>query len=249
VHYLTGLIVAKLNNSGAHQWLTNIEANYPSNAGSITCDNSGNAYLGIGFSGTIYPGLLSFTASGTGDGLYSKVKVSGANAGPDKHLGACCTVTQIGTPAMANCSYLWSPGTDLSATNVAEPICSLTAGSRTYTLTCTTNAGCITTDQVTVDMNGIICCRMGDEELVQTDKISVSNPSTDKITLINNNNTNVILEVEIYDVMGKRISIYPLHSNNRETEINISEYKNGFYFLTVIFENGNKQTEKILIGK
>ncbi|MBE0640428.1 MAG: hypothetical protein IH599_00225, partial [Bacteroidales bacterium] len=70
-----------------------------------------------------------------------------ADAGPDKSICRGDSV-QIGMLAEQGATYLWSPSTGLSATNIANPIASPTS-TRTYTLR-VTKGSCTRTDNVIV---------------------------------------------------------------------------------------------------
>ena len=73
------------------------------------------------------------------------------NAGSDLTLTCTTPTAPIGIPAVAGNTYTWSPGTGLSATNIAQPTVSA-AG--TYTLVMTNTATtCTATDNVVVTLN------------------------------------------------------------------------------------------------
>lgn len=79
-----------------------------------------------------------------------------ADAGPD--LGICLGSSgqlggsPSGSGGTGSLTYLWSPGTDLSAANVANPTVTPT-GTITYMLTVTDSLGCAAMDTVVVDTN------------------------------------------------------------------------------------------------
>ena len=81
-----------------------------------------------------------------------------ADAGPDVNFCPGAN-SQIGTPAVAGMTYLWSPATGLSDPTIAQPIVTLTNGGTaaaisTYTLTATNTAGgCTANDAVDVTVN------------------------------------------------------------------------------------------------
>lgn len=74
------------------------------------------------------------------------------NAGPDFTLSSGTTALMAATASGNIATYLWSPSTGLSATNVLNPV--VTAGNnsgvQTYTLTVTSAEGCVASDQVDV---------------------------------------------------------------------------------------------------
>ncbi len=81
--------------------------------------------------------------------VVSNVNVSISPTGP---LTLCTGETQVLTASGAT-SYSWSPGTDLSATNVANPtLTAATVGTRTYTVT-GTSGSCTGSAEITVTVN------------------------------------------------------------------------------------------------
>lgn len=84
-----------------------------------------------------------------------------ANAGVDKEVCSNVPLT-IGEPAVPGYTYSWSPATNLSATNIAQPVFTATNTTTspqffTYVLTWTnTTTGCIDTDTMQVQLNGAV---------------------------------------------------------------------------------------------
>ncbi|MFN8395428.1 MAG: glycine-rich protein [Bacteroidia bacterium] len=80
-----------------------------------------------------------------------------ADAGPDEGVCLGGSVQIGGTPTGSGgtgpLTYLWSPGTGLSSTTVANPSANPT-GAMTYFLTVTDSLGCLGMDTVNVDTNG-----------------------------------------------------------------------------------------------
>jgi gliding motility-associated-like protein len=72
-------------------------------------------------------------------------------AGPDKKVLEGGSATLQGASTTAGVTYLWSPSTYLSATNVPQPVSS-PLDDITYTLLVTTDKGCIASDQVFVEV-------------------------------------------------------------------------------------------------
>lgn len=89
-----------------------------------------------------------------------------ANAGPDKQVYkgylplACVTLNGTATGGSGNYSYRWNTG----ATTATMQVCP--AVTTTYTLTVTDAAGCVTTDQVTVNAVNVTCGNKNDKVLV-----------------------------------------------------------------------------------
>lgn len=106
-------------------------------------------------SNTVYTvtvtGANGCTATSTVSVTINKTPPS-ADAGTDKDLTCTATSATIGTTAVSGNAYSWSPSTNLSATNIAQPIASPTA-TTTYTVTVTGSNGCTSTDVVIVNVN------------------------------------------------------------------------------------------------
>ncbi|MES2799633.1 MAG: gliding motility-associated C-terminal domain-containing protein [Bacteroidota bacterium] len=79
------------------------------------------------------------------------------NAGAD--VSICPTQS---TPLLASggATYTWSPATGLSATNIANPTAT-PAATQTYTVSGTSAAGCVSTDQVVVTVNAVAAINAG----------------------------------------------------------------------------------------
>ncbi len=75
-----------------------------------------------------------------------------ADAGLNKNLDCTTTSTTIGTSAIVGNTYSWSPATNLSATNIAEPTANPNATTN-YTVTVTGSNGCSATDVVSVNVD------------------------------------------------------------------------------------------------
>lgn len=92
------------------------------------------------------------------------VPLSASNAVPNTLITACGSSATIAdslhvTGGFPPYTYAWSPATDLSATNVANPMFTAsTAGSFDYTVTVTDGNGCTTTSMVNVlvDPQGVV---------------------------------------------------------------------------------------------
>ncbi|MGE3824846.1 MAG: PKD domain-containing protein [Bacteroidia bacterium] len=74
-----------------------------------------------------------------------------ADAGADV---AVCTGSSTTLGASGGTQYSWSPTTDLSNPNIANPVCT-PAAAITYTVTVTDNNGCVATDDVDVTINPV----------------------------------------------------------------------------------------------
>jgi gliding motility-associated-like protein len=166
--------------------------------GAVTAGSTGGGTLSYwtDAAGTVPLGApAAIAASGT---YYIKVTATGgctdidpvlvtinplplSDAGPDVNI---CTGTpaSVGSAAIAGNTYLWSPATGLSASNISNPSNSTVNGGTTpivtnYTVTTTNTAtGCQSTDAVTVTVNPL-------PVLATNNPFPVCAPNTIDITL------------------------------------------------------------------
>ena len=83
------------------------------------------------------------------DSVTVTVLEANVDAGPDRTI---CSSTEIQLQATGGESYQWSPSTELSCTDCADPIASPTR-TRTYYVTGTDSAGCKGVDSVTIQVD------------------------------------------------------------------------------------------------
>jgi hypothetical protein len=90
-----------------------------------------------------------------------------ASAGSDKNLCYGGEVQLDGSAIGGNneYQYSWSPSTGLSSTNIATPIAS-PLETITYTLTVTDGEGCVSLDQVQIDVNNAVFVDIGSDFVV-----------------------------------------------------------------------------------
>ena len=67
------------------------------------------------------------------------------------------------------------------------------------------------------------------------------NPATDKITIESNSTNN---KIEIYNNLGQ--NVYSCYSTELTSEINVSEYPTGIYFVKLSDQNGKMITTKFI---
>jgi len=82
-----------------------------------------------------------------------------ANAGSD---AAICIGNSTQLSAGGGITYLWSPSTGLSATDISNPMANPTS-TTTYTVTVTNSQGCSATDNVTVTVNSLPTANAGSD--------------------------------------------------------------------------------------
>jgi hypothetical protein len=127
-----------------------VTATYTWNPGNLT----GNV---VNVSPTV---TTTYTVVGNRNGCTNSAAVTVTVAGPPVSinptgpLNLCLGQSQVLTASGA-VSYSWSPGTDLSATNVANPtLTATTLGTRTYTVTGSDANGCTNTASIQVTVGG-----------------------------------------------------------------------------------------------
>ena len=85
-----------------------------------------------------------------------------ANAGNDV---AICLGANTTLNASGGSSYVWSPATGLSATNISNPVANPTS-TTIYTVVVTDGNGCTDTDQVTVTVHNLPTANAGNDDLI-----------------------------------------------------------------------------------
>ncbi|MES2800185.1 MAG: PKD domain-containing protein [Bacteroidota bacterium] len=124
------------------------------------------------------------------------------NAGADV---AICNGASTNLLATGGATYTWSPATGLSATNVANPTAN-PAATQTYTVTGTTAAGCVNTDQVVVTVNPLPTVNAGVDQSVCTGTSVTLNGAGASIYTWNNGVTNGVaftpVATQTYTVTG-----------------------------------------------
>lgn len=80
-----------------------------------------------------------------------------------------------------------------------------------------------------------------------SDSISLSpNPTSDIVTITNNNSMEKIAKVSIYDLTGK--SIYTLsHNSLSDIQINFSHFARGIYLVEIVSDDNFKIPKKLLL--
>ena len=70
------------------------------------------------------------------------------------------------------------------------------------------------------------------------------NPTTGKRFYIENSNGQALSQLEVYDLLGKRIKTVSLNRNTKN-EINLNEFSSGIYLVKIYSENGTSVTKKL----
>ena len=93
--------------------------------------------------------------AGTGTITVTVNPLPQANAGADQSVLQGGTATIGGSPAASggtpSYTYSWTPGTNLSATNIANPVATVNANT-SYTLIVTDSKGCTALDDITISV-------------------------------------------------------------------------------------------------
>jgi len=126
-------------------------------------------------------------------------------------------------------SIEWQPNQNISANDIANPTVSPTE-STLYTVTVENEFGCISTDQVFVQVEIETAI-----EALENDIFVYPNPTKNQINLKGLDNTN--FEISIFNNIGEL-----LFTRKNETEIDLKEYPEGVYFYSI------KQQLKIING-
>ncbi len=161
------------------------------------------------------------------------------NAGPD--VTTCCpsngtqlnAIASGGTPSY---TYSWSPAAGLSNPNIANPVCNTTG---TYTVTVTDASGlCVATDQVTITVSGINCCRIaGGKNKSQ----AYPNPFNNGFTL--KMPANAVADLQVVNLYGLPLEVKRKASGTVQMG---SRLAYGAYTLLVTYTDGTKEEIKII---
>ncbi len=90
------------------------------------------------------------------------------------------------------------------------------------------------------------CYSVGLKKLEKGNFIISPNPAMDKLTIFNND-SNPFKSIKVMNINGKTISLLNFENNNsRKTEINISDWDNGVYYLQFFDKNGIFTTQKLV---
>lgn len=162
-----------------------------------------------------------------------------ANAGPNVDTFVQFQVT-IGATPVANggtppYTYSWTPTTNLSNTQSANPTLGLIGSASSYTVTVTDSKGCKAMDEMQVTI--IVTSLDKDQEPI----FSVyPNPATDQLS-IKAHRTGI---VEIRNTNSQ--SLLKRELSTQELSISLAEFPRGTYFVTMTTREG-EQTVKIII--
>ncbi|MFT3910611.1 MAG: gliding motility-associated C-terminal domain-containing protein [Ferruginibacter sp.] len=158
------------------------------------------------------------------------------NAGTDVTILSGQT-TQLQASGSAG-TYLWTPSTGLSATNILSPVAS-PAVTTTYTLTITTPQGCTGTDDVKVQV---------DEAVVECGKpMNAITPNGDGINdkwLVTYGNCTSAANVKVYNRYGSPVFEADNYQNNWEGTYKGKTLPDGTYYFVIEYKtnSGRKVT-------
>lgn len=204
------------------------------------------------FSSTQNPGSVCWPTIGTytidlqacntnGCNTFSKtivVNTPVVNAGNDV-LICINQVTQLN--ASGGVSYQWTPSTNLTCTNCANPIANPTI-TTTYYVTATDNFGCTNVDSVVVTVD--LCLGVNTSTGVSFATI-FPNPFSNSATLVVANYKGEKIKLEMYDVFGRKVK--EMFITDQETRIEKESLSPGIYFWKLASENLIIQTGQIIV--
>jgi subtilisin-like proprotein convertase family protein len=213
----------------SYSWLNGgtTENNYNLSAGTYTLiatdDNDG---CSVSETYIINDNII-FTASG----LVSNETCPNCNNGS-------INVTIIENTPDAPYTFNWDNGaTTEDLTNV---------GAGTYTVTITSNSGCITTLTFTVINDN---STVGISENTNNDILKLyPNPTTNLVNVVYNVNTTDSFIIEVADLQGKIILSKNMANNNGQLQVDVSTLSDGIYFVN-LKTNNNIKTVKLIVSK
>jgi gliding motility-associated-like protein len=152
------------------------------------------------------------------------------NAGPDISI-IMGDVVQLQATGTAGSTYLWTPATSLSATNILRPNAQPTQ-TITYTLTQTTSQGCVSSDQVMVT---VLSC---------VDPMIAFSPNGDGINdlwLVTNTQCLKTAKVEVFNRYGGKVYENLSYTNNWDGTYKGKPLPDGTYYYIVTYTLINGQ--------
>jgi PKD repeat protein len=124
------------------------------------------------------------------------------NAGQDESIQYLDSVQLNATATGNGLTYLWSPGTGLSDSTIANPFAK-PAVTTSYTLTITDNNSCMDDDKLTVNVSGV-----GIEEMLAAGIRLIApapNPASENMILGIDLEKNAFVSLTVYDLQGKKL--------------------------------------------
>jgi hypothetical protein len=196
-----------------------------STSSSITVSPNSNANYTV--TGTGINGCTA-TASST---VIVKSAPRNVNAGADTYIGFCETYQLESSATGNNLTYTWAPSSNLSSTNIADPIFTPSAsGIFSYTLTVTGENGCSETDEVKI----VVADEVAATITAQTN-VSCFNLSTGSAT--------------VTATGGVTPYTYSWNTSPEKTNATASGLTAGTYVVTVTDANGCTDTESVTISQ
>jgi gliding motility-associated-like protein len=156
------------------------------------------------------------------------------NAGPDLTI-INGDIVQLQAVGAAGASYVWSPATALSATNILRPNANPTA-TITYTLQQTSSQGCVTTDNITVTVLNCV------------DPMIAFTPNGDGINdrwLVTNNQCLKAAKVNVFNRYGNQVYANDNYSNDWDGTYKGKPLPDGTYYFIVTYTLVNGKVKQL----
>jgi Secretion system C-terminal sorting domain len=173
-----------------------------------------------------------------------------ANAGPD----GGCIGQQIGTPAIAGATYVWTStpaGLTLTSSTVAQPFVSTVASStQTYTLTLTMTNRCgeVSTDQLF--FTGFGCRTANPNAGLQDGSSAVSvfpNPGNGTFTFSYQAEETDAVQVQILDMSGRTVAVRSLTASGQQ--LTFDELSDGIYIYQLTVNSKMVKQDRLIINR
>lgn len=202
-----------------------------------TAVGTGNSFVvnSVNAAATYYVEAVT-TASGCTSTTRTPVTISllpapQVNAGPDQTIIAGDQVQLQGTASAG--SYLWTPSTGLSATNILNPVASPST-TTTYSLKATNSQGCFASDDVTV--NVVPYC------VKPMEAFSPNGDGINDLWLVTNGNCLTSAKVEVFNRYGSRVYRSDNYKNNWDGTYESKPVPDGTYYFVITYQlvNGKK---------
>ncbi len=181
-----------------------------------------------------------YTVNGTDVNGCSKIAISNITVNPLPTLNTTssnsliCTGQNATLTATGATTYIWSSGGN-SITEVVSPTVNTT-----YTVNGTDGNGCSNSSSITQSVS--LCTGLAIQNGVEAQSISIFPNPTNGI--LNVASTSSATELQILNVLGQVVQTTNII--NQTTQLNISDLKNGLYFVKVLEGNKVIATQKII---
>jgi hypothetical protein len=253
-----------INPSSGYYVKMNFASPPTSPSGTFTIDPGSTLLLVYTCNGTLAKQIVykqSFGLTGVPSVTTGSGTILTVDAGADKVVGGCCSTTLSATSNGTGVSYQWWDGASSVGTTSSITIVPPTLP-HTYRVTAT-NGTCTTEDFISLypctdnNLYAANCCTRREirPDLDETSVLSallstVPNPTADHTTInFTLAEETRFAEIQVMDAYGKVVARYKVEPGTSSLDIDCSHLANGIYFTSLIVDQTNVGTQKLMIAK